>query len=215
MFDWMSTQSDARPIGQPVPAECVALEGQGVLAGTRVASSLGWRAVEALAAGDKLLTFDNGMQPIMDVRREATHIDTSLLPQDRWSMLVPAGALSNRTEMVVKWNQGILIESDVADEALGDPFALVPAFALEGVRGITRQRPPNVVQLTTIILERAEVIYAEGGTLLHCPAAGGDLLQAALLGDNYTWLNSELMALAVDEMRLDDALRLSQASYAA
>ena len=32
----------------------------GLMAGTRVASNLGWRAIDALAVGDKVLTFDNG-----------------------------------------------------------------------------------------------------------------------------------------------------------
>ena len=47
----------------------------GLMAGTRVASNLGWRAVEALAPGDLVLTFDNGMQPIAEVRRSSIWLD--------------------------------------------------------------------------------------------------------------------------------------------
>ena len=40
----------------------------GLVAGTNVASNLGWRAVDALSVGDMVLTFDNAMQPIVEIR---------------------------------------------------------------------------------------------------------------------------------------------------
>ena len=47
----------------------------GLVAGTNVASNLGWRAVDALSVGDMVLTFDNAMQPIVEIRRDLTWLD--------------------------------------------------------------------------------------------------------------------------------------------
>ena len=38
----------------------------GLMAGTRVASNLGWRAIEALTVGDKALTFDLALDLTLD-----------------------------------------------------------------------------------------------------------------------------------------------------
>lgn len=54
---------------------------------------------------------------------------------------IPAGALGNCVEMTVLADQGLMIESDAALDQHGDPYAIVPALSLVGVRGITRQAP--------------------------------------------------------------------------
>ena len=72
----------------------IAALSHGLMAGTRVASNLGWRAIEALAVGDMVLTFDHGMQAITEVRRAnmwldapetATRFGPSWCPQGRWA----------------------------------------------------------------------------------------------------------------------------------
>ena len=142
----------------------------GLMAGTRVASNLGWRPIEALTVGDKVLTFDNGMQEIADIRRAVMWLDAPQSAEAMWPVIVPVGALGNREPLTLLADQGVLIESEAATDAFGDPFAVVPAAALDGVRGIYRAQPMQRVELIAIYFAQEEVIYAEGGAMLHCPA---------------------------------------------
>ena len=147
----------------------LSVQTHGLMAGTRVASNLGWRAIEALAVGDSVLTFDRGMQQIVEIRRQTFWIDAPDTNAVNWPVIVPVGALDNREELTLLADQAVMIESDAAADMFGDPFAIVPAHALEGVRGITRQAPAQKVELIAVYFADEEVIYAEGGALIHCP----------------------------------------------
>lgn len=174
MFGWTTKQNGMTRRGVEMTGAYdggLATQTMGLMAGTRVASNLGWRAVEALSAGDKVLTFDNGMQEIIEVRRSTMWLDAPDSDPAVWPVIVPAGALGNREALTLLADQGVLVESDAACEMYGDPFAVVPAHALEGVRGIRREAPQHRVELITILFAEEQVIYAEGGALLHCPVA--------------------------------------------
>ena len=73
MLGWMS----APPLGTKRTAEVTgASDGTangvmtGLLAGTRVATAMGWRRVDAISEGDQILTFDNGLIPIREYLSE-------------------------------------------------------------------------------------------------------------------------------------------------
>lgn len=151
----------------------------GLVSGTKVASTLGWRPVEAIDVGDKVLTFDGGMQPVVRVERETLWKGTAACPKEQWPLRVPTGALGNQDPMFLLPDQNVLIESDTAEEVLGDPFALIPALALEGVSGIRRIRPHRVLEVITLHFETDQIVFANIGALFHCPAAAqSDLLTA-------------------------------------
>ncbi len=150
----------------------------GMMAGTHVASNLGWRPVEALAAGDMVLTFDHGMQQITDIQRATVCIDAPDTAPALWPVVVPIGALGNREELTLLADQGVLVESDAAYDIYGDPFAIVRVAALEGVRGIHRRAPVARIELVVIHFACEQVVYAEGGALIHCPL-GGDIMDMA------------------------------------
>ncbi|GGL66700.1 Hint domain-containing protein [Wenxinia marina] len=149
------------------------------IGGTVIATALGWRAVEALAPGDRVLTFDHGMVPLTDVIRggygygDAVPAIGALRP-----LHVPAGAVSNETAFDVLPGAYLMIESDLAEELFGDPFVLLPARALEGFAGIAPApvsgRPPSLVRLE---FAEDEIVFLRSGGLHHCPKAG-DFLQA-------------------------------------
>ncbi|WP_298914870.1 Hint domain-containing protein [uncultured Roseobacter sp.] len=141
----------------------------GIVAGTRVASNLGWRVAEALTVGDKVLTFDNGVQTIMDIQRATLWADGTEIAKGLWPVVIPAGALGNAQEVTLLPDQGVMLESEAASDPLGDPFAVVPAQALEGLCGIRRSPPAHPVELITFYFARDEVIYIDGGLLIHCP----------------------------------------------
>ncbi|MBL4768684.1 MAG: Hint domain-containing protein [Rhodobacteraceae bacterium] len=141
----------------------------GFLGGTHVASNLGWRAIEALSVGDKVLTFDHGMQVITGVQRETQIAQGPRLPQNQMPLLVPQGALNNRLAMWLMPDQGLMVEYESAEDPLGDPFAVIPASALHGFRGIERVDPGGRLDVTILAFAQDEVIYVEGGMLAHCP----------------------------------------------
>ena len=97
----------------------------GLLEGTHVASSFGWRTVDAIAVGDKVLTFDNAMQPVVEIRRDMRWLEATSTPKARWPVRIPAGAMGNRRDLSILHNQGILVESEAANDPQGDPFAVV------------------------------------------------------------------------------------------
>ena len=156
--------------------------GSGVMTGlavtTKVASTMGWRKVEALTEGDKVLTFDAGMQPITKITRQQLWHGEATCPQRFWPLEVAAGALGNRDAMTLLPNQSVMIESDAAEEVYGDPFTLIPAAALEGVNGIKRVEPNTGFEVITLHFENDQVVFGNSGALFFCPAAR-DLLAHA------------------------------------
>lgn len=141
----------------------------GLLSGTYVASNLGWRPVEALAAGDQVLTFDNGMQTVTDIQREVYDAPQAHLSGHQRPVIVPAQALYNRRDLWLMPEQGLLVESEEFSDAAGDPYVVVPAETLIGLRGIEVASTDETLETTTLAFARDEVIYVEGGLLAHCP----------------------------------------------
>lgn len=186
----------------------------GLISGTRIATSMGWRAVDAIAVGDQVLTFDNGLQQITDVRRATLWVDATYVPEHMWPVHVPAGALGNYNPMSVLPDQGLMIESDAALDQHGDPFAVVPALSLVGIRGITRQAPRQQIEIISLTFAADQVIYAEGNVLLHCPAAKvtlNDMLNGAQSG--YEVLSVSDAAFLAECLVVED--NFATASYAA
>ncbi|WP_406645334.1 Hint domain-containing protein [Aliisedimentitalea scapharcae] len=188
MFKWFT----APKVQLPDPAWAAGpmgmmITGQdGFLCGTHVVSNLGWRRVDALCVGDKVLTFDNGMRTIVEIQRETLTRPAEGMPRSRWPMMVPEGALLNRRAMSIMPDQGVFIESDLVVDALGDPYAIVPARALDGYRGIEPANPHTELTLTTLAFAQDEVVYAEGGMLAYCPCAR-ELLDAGAEDDAHTY----------------------------
>ncbi|MEQ8255971.1 MAG: Hint domain-containing protein, partial [Roseovarius confluentis] len=111
MFGWKSTLGK-RDIFENANATAVK---SGLISGTKVATGMGWRPVEAIAAGDKVLTFDGGLQTITKVSRVGLWSGQDHCPRQFWPLEVPAGALGNREVMRVLPGQNIMVESDAAE----------------------------------------------------------------------------------------------------
>jgi len=154
----------------------------GFVAGTRVASNLGWRDVDMLSVGDSALTFDRGMQVVRDIQRDVLFRRGSLLPRAQRPILLPEGALHNSRDMWLMPDQGMLVESDTASEILGDPFVVVPARALIGFRGIRAAKPDDELTIITLAFDADEAIYVEGGLLAICPRPQDILIDPTLAG---------------------------------
>lgn len=151
----------------------------GLMAGTLVATDLGWQPVQDLRAGDRVVTFDNGMQVLRSVRVSSLWTAQAEAPRKVWPIQVPAKALGNRADMTLMPEQAVLIESDQAEELYGDPFMLVAAGTLDGHKGITRVPPQREITVVTLEFEGDEVVYVNGTLLAHCPAPRIETVRSA------------------------------------
>lgn len=150
----------------------------GLVAGTRVATGLGWRAVDALGVGDMVLTFDAGLQRITKITRHVIWNENCACPQRFWPLHVPAGALGNRDALSILPDQYVMIESDAGEDLFGDPFSLIAASTLEGMNGIEAMPPAHGLEAIVLHFEADQVVFAETGVLYYCPSACGLLEHA-------------------------------------
>lgn len=153
----------------------------GFTSGTRVATAQGWRPIEAIAVGDRVMTFDNGLQTVVAATR-GTHFAAGDLPDFAVPIHVPIGAIGNEEPMVLLPEQIVMLESDTAEAVIGDPFALVPAKVFEGFRGIDRIRGLRPVEVVSLHFDNDEVIFADGGALMLAPSAVPGIVPLDALG---------------------------------
>lgn len=176
----------------------------GVVAGTRIATHLGWRPIEGVVLGDSALTFDGGLQKITNVMRRTFHFGETIEGDYQCMLNIPAGALGNQSDFFLVPDQVILFESDIAEELFGDPFALVPALALEGFNGIEREVPADPVDIISLQFDTDQIVITDFGAQLHCPAKSPAAALEALLGASvpgrYKTLSYELSVALIEEM---------------
>ncbi len=147
------------------PGEAMRVDG--IVAGTRIATGTGWRAVQSLQQGDDVLTLEAGYQPLAGLW--SARLPGGTAPPEFWPVAVPQGALDCREALLLLPDQKVLIECDQAEALFGDALALVPASALEGWRGISRVSHVTGARAVTLVFAAPQVIYASCAVLLACP----------------------------------------------
>ena len=157
---------------------------EGLIAGTLVATEMGWQPVQDLQIGDRVVTFDSGMRPLKAMRVSTLWTAAAEAPVGLWPLHLPAGALGNRTDMLLLPDQPLLIESDAGEDLFGDAFTLVPAGALDGYNGITRTAPAREVTVVTLEFADDEVVYANGTLLAQCRSGRTSADATVTLGDS-------------------------------
>lgn len=179
---------------------------EGIVAGTRIATAMGWREVEAMAVGDRVMTFDHGLRPVVALHRAQLFAGRAQCPRHMMPLAVPVGALGNAAPMLLLPEQNVLVESDLAETVFGDPFALIPAAALEGYRGIDRITPHQRVEVITLHFAEDEVVYANGTGMIHCASARGTSI-GTMMEDSatYTVLSTDMARAIVAQMIEIDA----------
>lgn len=178
----------------------------GIIAGTRIATARGWQHVEDVKPGDAVLTFDNGLRPVRSVQRLPLWAGAGSCPRQILPLHVPAGVLGNREPMQVLPFQGLMVESDAAEAATGDPFALIRAEALEGVCGIRRTEEAARVEVFVLQFDEDEIVFTAHGALCICGAAGNLLTRAfgqASGGLDYRLLSGETDADLIADIRCE------------
>ena len=134
----------------------------GIFPETRVATPKGWRAAAFLRPGQTVLTVGAGALRLIAIEAQ---------PPPLWVQVLPTGACGNRGPVRLPPGQPVLVETDVALPLTGEPFALIPAEALEGWRDV--ESAPNVAVPVVLRLEEADLIYAGPGLILGMPGPEG------------------------------------------
>ena len=105
------------------------------LAGTRVETPEGPRAIEHLRPGDLVLTRDQGARPVawIGTRRVA---EDEARRHDLHPIRIPAGALGNARDICVSPAHRVALDGPLCELWFGEPELLAPAAQLVGWRGI-------------------------------------------------------------------------------
>lgn len=149
----------------------LALREDGLLPGTMVATAYGWVNVDQIQQGDEVMTFDHGLQPVIENRKLV--LDLGTVPNHKsFVMHIPVGAIGNRVEMQLLPRQEVIIESDKAEELLGDPFLLIPSLLLDGYNGISKRPVEGKLRFSLLIFEEQQVVQTDGGALTRAHTHG-------------------------------------------
>ncbi|WP_127115025.1 Hint domain-containing protein [Shimia sediminis] len=169
--------------------------GCGLVEGTLVATQDGWHPAETLRAGDDVLTFDGGMQRVTAVMRDEIWGGVGQCPEALWPLFVEAETIGNRNDLLVMPHQGVLIESDEISDQWGDPFAVIPAAALEVLDGVERHEPYGSVEVVLPVFEQDQMVFADHGALMFCQSHWG--VSAGILPKYGAATNYNMLPMAV------------------
>ncbi|MEM1387311.1 MAG: Hint domain-containing protein [Pseudomonadota bacterium] len=126
------------------------------VSGTLIETAQGAVAVEAIAPGDRILTRDNGLQPVQWVGARVIAGSGKTAP-----VRIAAGVLGNNRALVVSPQHRVLITAWRADLLFGTAEVLVAAKHL--VNGDTiRRAPTRAVRYHHLLFETHELVLSEG-----------------------------------------------------
>jgi hypothetical protein len=135
----------------------------GLIAGTLVETAAGWQPVEDLRIGDAVHSYDGGLARVLGLDRQWITAQPGA-----YFLHLPGGALDNCSDLCLLPGQHLLIDT-LNDERLPDDIvALIPAAALEGHLA-SRHRIDKPLEVILPRFADDEAIFANSGTLLHCP----------------------------------------------
>ncbi|MCK0152014.1 Hint domain-containing protein [Marivita sp. S6314] len=142
------------------------------VSGTRLATSHGQVAVEHLSIGQKVLTRDNGLQPVRWIGQSTCAAFGRCQP-----VRIRAGSLATgipERDLLVSQQHRMMINSPIAERMTGRAEVLIPAKKLLGCDGMALDGRKCAVTYYHILLDRHEIVFAEGApteTLLTGPMA--------------------------------------------
>jgi hypothetical protein len=132
---------------------------------TLITTPSGPVAIDRLQVGDAVLTLDHGAKSILWIgSRELSPIDLMAFPNFR-PIRVAAGALGldlPERDLLVSPQHRMLLRSAIALRMFGSAEVFVPAKKLVGLPGITIDSDVRSVEYFHLLLDRHEVVFAEG-----------------------------------------------------
>lgn len=149
--------------------------------GALIAIEDGAVPVESLREGDEVMTRDHGMQTIRWIGASTCAALGNFVP-----VRIMAGSLGcglPRRDLIVSPQHRMLISSHIARRVVGEQEVLVPAKKLIGLPGIDYADDMIAVTYYHLLLDRHEVIFAEGApteSLMIGPMAQQNMGKEAL-----------------------------------
>ncbi|WP_422048910.1 Hint domain-containing protein [Shimia sp.] len=134
--------------------------------GTQIATSEGEVAIETLSVGDKVMTKDNGAQPIRWIGNR--HISAEELEKhpNLKPVRISAGALGPdmpKRDLVVSPQHRIFVSSKIAERMFGKSEVLIAAKKLTMFKGIdVVEDNPDGVSYYHFLCENHELVWSEG-----------------------------------------------------
>ncbi|MDZ4087425.1 MAG: Hint domain-containing protein [Tabrizicola sp.] len=134
-------------------------------AGTCILTAQGPVPVESLAAGDMVVTRDNGLQPLRWVgRRILSKVDLQARPELQ-PVRISAGALGSSgpdRSIMLSPQHRVLVEGARAEMYFGESEVLVPAKHLIGLSDVSRALPAEGVTYVHILFDKHEIVLSDG-----------------------------------------------------
>jgi hypothetical protein len=159
---------DASAVANRVPVD----DCEGICPGARIATARGYRRIEALESGERVMTRDNGLVPVMAVRRVRVAAGAVVT--------LAAGLLRGlEAEVALGSGQGILWTGHRVEEALGSREGLLRVCDLVSHAA----EVTGFVTLFQPVLARQEIIFCEGVGLASSLPEGGVPARRALSED--------------------------------
>ena len=151
------------------PNKAVNARRGGLLHGTKVATTSGWKLIERVAVGDLVRTLDNGFREVRRISTCCVVIPADETRADYMPIFVPARATYNGRPVWLMPEQGMALDLGKLDpDAAG--VSVIPARMLNGACRMSAQVPGSSFQVTTLFFDTDEVIFVEGGLQAFCPA---------------------------------------------
>lgn len=135
------------------------------VSGTLIDTPQGPRAIDDLVPGDKVLTMDNGAQPIRwvgckDVSQRELKMDPKLKP-----IRIVSGALGHglpKRDLFLSPQHRVLIRSPIAQRIFGVNETLIAAKKLVDIPGIFVDGEATSVSYYHMLFDNHEVVFSEG-----------------------------------------------------
>lgn len=148
-------------VGSEVPTAAT-----GILSGTCLSTPEGLVPIENLRLGEYVLTFDDGFQQIQSISRSWTWPDSAPREVNRKLVWIDNGAHGNSSPLLLPPGQPIMIESDLAECVLGDPFAVVTAETLIGTSCAEYVSICDPIEIYKVSFESPQLVYCAGSALV-------------------------------------------------
>ncbi|WP_424831075.1 Hint domain-containing protein [Ruegeria sp.] len=161
---------EAAGVEPPSQRGAVTARRGGLVHGTKVASTSGWKRVEKLKVGDLVRTVDDGFKEVRRVSTDLVTIPAGETRADCLPVQVPSRAAYNGRVVWLMPEQGMAIDHSKIDPSQTE-ISVVAARLLSGTCRLRSRAPASSFEVTTLFFDQDQVIFIEGGLQAYCPAA--------------------------------------------
>ena len=158
---------------------CAPCGAPGFVAGTRISTRHGWRAVETIERATRVCTIPTGTARPTGVAAERIWLDPVDCPHVVRPLQVPPGALGNTAPFLMQQDMRVVFHDPEAADILGADAVTIRAEDLISFAGIAETQPPRRKTLVRLAFSKPVVLGVAGGARILCQPAVLDLATLA------------------------------------